>query len=367
MKVLDIILSASLIAMSGVTAAPIRSRAPSIPKHALIGYLHCSFANGSGYIKMADVPDNWDIIELAFGEPKSPTSGDIRFNRCPESECPGIESDEEFMAAIKDKQAQGKKVLLSIGGANGQVQLTTSGAADKFVSSVSEIIDKWGLDGLDVDFEGHSLSLDEDDSDFENPTTPVVVSLISALKSLKSKYGDSLVLTMAPETFFVQLGYQNYGGGSGQDPRAGAYLPVIHAMRDALTVLQVQNYNSGPITGLDDQFHTMGSADFPIAMTDMLKAGFPVATTGKTFPGLREDQIAVGLPAATQAGNGFISPSEVHKVLDCLTTNSTCGGYTLRGEASPGLRGLMTWSINWDGYYDWEFMNENGNYLDGPP
>ena len=27
-----------------------------LPKHALIGYLHASFANGSGYLRMADVP-----------------------------------------------------------------------------------------------------------------------------------------------------------------------------------------------------------------------------------------------------------------------------------------------------------------------
>src|SRR4051812_37942344 len=42
--------------------------ATGIPKHALIGYLHSSFANGSGYIRMADVPADWDIIDLAFGE-----------------------------------------------------------------------------------------------------------------------------------------------------------------------------------------------------------------------------------------------------------------------------------------------------------
>lgn len=57
--------------------------------------------------------------------------------------------------------------------------------------------------------------------------------LIAALKTLKARYGDDFVLTMAPETFFVQLGYQYYGTGKwgGQDPRAGAYLPVIHALR----------------------------------------------------------------------------------------------------------------------------------------
>ena len=32
---------------------------------------------------MADVPASWDIINLAFGEPTSVTSGDIRFRQCP--------------------------------------------------------------------------------------------------------------------------------------------------------------------------------------------------------------------------------------------------------------------------------------------
>src|SRR5439155_2538889 len=209
------------------------------------------------------------------------TSGDIRFNRCSASECPNVESDADFLAAIRAKQAQGKKVLISIGGQNGQVQLTSTGARDTFVRSVSAIIDRWGLDGLDIDFEGHSLSLNNGDTDFRNPTTPVIVNLISALRTLKARYGSRFVLTMAPETFFVQVGFQFYGGAStGGDNRTGSYLPVIHAMRDALTVLHVQDYNSGPVMGLDGQFHNIGNADFHIAMTDMVKAGFTVANTG---------------------------------------------------------------------------------------
>ncbi|MBO2451184.1 glycoside hydrolase family 18 protein [Actinomadura barringtoniae] len=338
-----------------------------LAKHALIGYLHASFANGSGYIRMADVPSAWDIIDLAFGEPTSPTSGDVRFNRCPASECPNVESDADFIAAIRAKQAQGKKVLISIGGQNGQVQLTTTAARDTFVSSVSAIIDKYGLDGLDVDFEGHSLYLDAGDTDFANPTTPVIVNLISALKTLKAKYGSKFVLTMAPETFFVQVGYKFYGGAGGGDNRTGAYLPVIHALRDALTVLHVQDYNSGPVTGLDEQWHNVGNADFHIAMTDMVKAGFTVAGTGHRFPGLRADQIAFGLPAATSAGNGYTSPAQVQQALNCLAKGQDCGGYTLRGGTSPAIRGLMTWSINWDRYFNWEFMNSHEPFLNALP
>ncbi|MGH8881554.1 MAG: glycosyl hydrolase family 18 protein, partial [Stackebrandtia sp.] len=156
-----VLAAGALLATSAATQAEAEPAAPAdVPKHALVGYLHASFANGSGYTRMSDVPDEWDIIDLAFGEPTTATSGEIQFELCPSDECPNVESTEEFIAAIKDKQAAGKKVLLSIGGEKGQVQLTTEAARDAFVSSVSAIIDKYGLDGLDVDFEGHSLYLD---------------------------------------------------------------------------------------------------------------------------------------------------------------------------------------------------------------
>ncbi|MFI1015700.1 chitinase [Streptomyces sp. NPDC020965] len=335
-----------------------------LPAHALVGYLHSSFANGSGYTRMADVPDSWDVINLAFGEPTSVTSGDIRFSLCPVAQCPNVESPAEFKAAIKAKQAAGKKVLISIGGQNGQVQLASTGARDAFVTSVSKIIDEYGLDGLDIDFEGHSLSLNTGDTDFRAPTTPVIVNLIAAVKSLKAKYGPDFVLTMAPETFFVQLGYQFYGSGpwGGQDPRAGSYLPVIHALRDDLTLLHVQHYNSGPIMGLDNQFHTMGNADFHIAMADMMLTGFPVAgNQSRIFPALRAEQVAIGLPASNQAGGGYTSPADVTKTLDCLTKKVNCGSYATHGTW-PALRGLMSWSINWDRYNQFVFSRNFDAY-----
>ncbi|MFE6224452.1 chitinase [Streptomyces sp. NPDC057854] len=356
--------SARSTAVTATTTSGGGNPGGQLPARALVGYLHASFANGSGYTRMADVPDSWDVINLAFGEPTSVTSGDIRFSLCPQTECPNVESPADFKAAIKAKQAAGKKVLISIGGQNGQVQLATTAARDAFVTSVSKIIDEYGLDGLDIDFEGHSLSLQTGDTDFRNPTSPVIVNLIQAVKTLKAKYGSRFVLTMAPETFFVQLGYQFYGSGpwGGQDPRAGAYLPVIHALRDDLTLLHVQDYNSGPIMGLDNQYHSMGGADFHIAMTDMLLAGFPVAgNADRFFPGLRPDQVAIGLPASTQAGNGHTTPAEVNKALDCLTKKQNCGTYQTRGTWSS-LRGLMTWSINWDRFNNWEFSRNFDAY-----
>lgn len=334
-----------------------------LPAHALVGYLHASFANGAGYLPIAQVPAAWNVIDLAFAD--SAGNGDIVFNRCSVTDCPTAESDADFIAGIKAQQAAGKKVLISIGGANGEVQLTSPQDATNFVTSVEAIIDKWGLNGVDIDFENQSLSLNQGDADFKNPTTPVIVNLISALHQLKAHYGANFVLTMAPETFFVQLGFQFYGPGPNnlQDPRAGAFLPVIYAMRNDLTLLHVQDYNSGPIMGLDNQFHTMGGADFHIAMTDMLLTGFPVAgNTANMFPALAPSQVAIGTPANSNAGNGWVPDATLDQALDCLTKGTSCGSYAIHG-VHPDLRGLMTWSINWDHFNGYDFMNNFTGYF----
>ncbi|WP_017595502.1 chitinase [Nocardiopsis potens] len=359
--------AAALLAASLAPApAAAEPAAPApLPDRVLAGYLHASFANGSGWVDLADVPDQWDIIHLAFAEPTSPTSGELEFELCPAAECPGVPTEQEFTAQIDAAQARGKKVVLSVGGQNGQVSLETPAARDAFVRSASAIIDRYGLDGIDIDFEGHSLYLDEGDTDFRSPTTPVITNLIGALRDLTGRYGPDFVLTMAPETFFVQVGHQFYGRGEwgGADPRAGAYLPVIHALRDRLTLLHVQHYNSGPVMGLDGRYHTMGTADFHQAMADMVLTGFPVGgDAAQVFPPLDPGQVAIGLPASPYAGNGHTPVAEVRSAWDCLTTGTGCSGYT-PARAHPGLRGLMAWSINWDRYGGDEFATEHGRHL----
>jgi chitinase len=85
------------------------------------------------------------------------------------------------------------------------------------------------------------------------------------------------------------------------------------------------------------------------------------------FPALREDQTAFGTPAAVSAGNGFTSVADVQTAVRCLVFNTGCGSYTLRSGLNPNFRGLMTWSINWDRFYGWEFMNNHEPFLNGLP
>lgn len=334
----------------------------AVSSKTIVGYWH-NFDNGSGFIKLRDVSTKFDVINVSFAEPISGvTNGTIGFT-------PYNYTDADFKADVAYLQSLGKKVIISIGGANGQVQLSTTSARDNFVNSVTAIIEKYGFDGLDVDFEGHSLYLNSGDNDFKNPTTPVIVNLISALRTINNHFGtDNFYLTMAPETFFVQLGYTFYGGSCiSCDNRAGAYLPVIEATRDILDWVQVQNYNSGPITGLDNQYHNMGSADFHVAMVDMLLAGFPIAgNSNQFFTGLRPDQVLLALPANANAGGGFTSTAEVQKALDAIIKGIQLPSYQMRSSTSgfQNFRGLMTWSINWDKYNNFEFSNSHRAYLD---
>jgi chitinase len=334
-----------------------------VPRHVLVGYWH-NFDNGSGFIPLSEVSTAWNVIEVAFAEPtSSSTDGTIGFT-------PYESSDADFIQEVDYLHSLGDKVLISIGGANGQVELETSQARQNFVQSMIHIIEKYHFDGMDIDFEGHSLHLDDGDTDIKNPTTPVIVNTIAAIRAIHDHFGSDFVLTMAPETFFVQLGYSFYGGNCiSCDTRAGAFLPVIYNLRDILSWLQVQDYNSGPITGLDDQYHTMGNADFHVAMLDMLLAGFPVAGTNETFPPLRPDQVVLGVPASTHAGNGYVSPAGLQKALDYVIRGKSFGGYALRSDPADNadFRGVMAWSINWDAFGNFDFTNGMRPYIDGLP
>lgn len=341
-----------------VTTSAAGGPAP-LPGKVLVGYWH-NFVNGAGFLPLRDVSTNFDVIHVAFAEPAD-NSGKIEFT-------PYQYTDAAFKEDVAYLQSLGKKVTLSIGGQNGHVELTTPAARDRFVQSVIAIIEKYGFDGLDIDFEGQSLYLNQGDTDLERPTTPAVIHLIDALRAIHDHFRAEFLLTMAPETFFVQVGYTNYGAGQwGGDRRAGAYLPVIHALRDIIAWVQVQHYNSGPVTGLDNRFYSMGSADFHVAMADMLVTGFPLAKDpNRLFPGLRPDQVVIGLPADSQAGNGYTSAAEVHKALDYLIKGRAFGGsYSLRNPSGyPELRGLMTWSINWDRFNRFGFSDPHRAYLD---
>lgn len=302
----------------------------------LIGYWHNWNDGAAPYLELSEVDPRYTIIEISFAVPAAGTTYNMVFE-------PAETSPSLFLADIAALHAQGRKVLISMGGANATVQLNSDGERDQFVISMLSIMAAYDFDGLDIDLEGSSVT-------FAGGTisTPIGASLnrlIDAVNDIADAFeaanGVAMMLTMAPETAYVQGGQSAFGG------IWGAYLPIIDALRERLDILQVQLYNSGSMYGIDGAIYTQGTADFIVSQTEALLQGFN--TSGGSFAPLPPEKVAIGLPACpSAAGGGYTDPAVVAAAVNYLRgTGPQPGSYTRIGTY-PSLRGLMTWSINWD-------------------
>ncbi len=302
----------------------------------VVGYWH-SFDNKiSTVVKLRDVPCYYNVINISFLEGASPSDPTVVFRL-------EVQTEEELISDIKICKARGQKILASIGGANGAIHLPDEAAKNKFINSLYTLIDKFGFEGLDIDIEGGAVVLAGGDNNYKSPTTPVIKNLISACQIIKAKYGSNFWITAAPEVAYVQGGITAYGGVW------GAYLPIFYGLRNELNYVHVQYYNAGGNTGSDGNSYNQATADFIVAMSDMLLSGFKLPN-GQTFEPLREDQVAFGLPATTGAApaGGYLALAEVTKALNYLTKGVSFGGKYKLTKSFPNLRGIMTWSVNWD-------------------
>ena len=135
---------------------------------------------------------------------------------------------------------------------------------------------------------------------------------------------------------------------------------MINALRDKTSYVHVQLYNSSPITGLDGTSYNMGTKEGIVAMCEMLLKGFHVGAyyTNSTdestyFAPLRPDQVVIGVPSSqSAAGSGQVTNEVLQSAFTELNNNY------------PGIRGIMSWSINWDSSQNKNtFVNENAEFL----
>jgi GH18 family chitinase len=268
---------------------------------------------------------------------------------------------------IKFLRDKGIPVIVSIGGQNGHVELQTVAQKNIFVNGLKAIINQYNFDGIDIDFEGGSMNFGagalKDFSYASISAYPKLKNIVDAFKEIKASYGSGFILTSAPETYYVQVGYSVYGDG------AGSFLPVIDNLRNELDLLMVQLYNTGSVSALDNVAYSQATPDFLVSMSDMMIKGFNVASTGYHFNGLPASKIVIAIPACAGAApaGGYLTPQKGIQAFNYLRYGTTFSGrtYTMQSAPQPGLRGVMTWSINWDaacgtGY---EFSNAYANYF----
>ncbi|TMQ89941.1 carbohydrate-binding protein [Actinomadura soli] len=313
-------------ASTAVTSTTSGCVSSALPKHFLTGYWH-DFVNQARPLKLSQVPDQYDVVAVAFGESTS-RFGEVSFRVDPGlASAVGGYTDEQFKADVKALQAKGKKVILSVGGEKGAIWVGNSSAASLFTESMSAIIAEWGFDGVDIDL--------------ENGISPQYMG--QALRALRAKVGNEMIITMAPQTVDMQS-------------TGGAYFQLALAIKDILTVVHMQYYNSGTMLGCDQGVYSQGTLNFMTALACI-----------QLENGLRPDQVALGLPAgAGAAGGGVVQPGLVNNALDCLAKGTNCGSFK-PSKTYPDIRGAMTWSINWDVTNGGRFAGTVGPHLDTLP
>jgi len=321
--------------------------------HQLIGYW-AGYGSAGSTIPLREVSPQWDIVIVAFSTPdKNAPEGSMQF-RTPA----GLDTA-QFKADIAFLQSQGRKVMISLGGGGQHFTLADPKRVPNFVSTVTRIVTEYGFDGVDVDFESPSLSIAPGDTDFRNPTTPSIVNLISALRQLRQHFGPQFLLSLVPEGTQIPAGYPSYGG------QFGSYVPIAHALRDILTFMDTQSYNTPPLQGLDGEIYQPGTVDYHAAMTDLLLHGFPVGgDPAQVFPPMPASKIAVGFL------NGDTTPAIVSQAMDYLITGKAPAGakYRLRQpKGYPGLIGAMFWTIDADRRANYNYSNIVGPQLHALP
>jgi len=324
-----------------------------LPSKIILGYAHSWENTAAPFLYFSQIKGSkFNVVDYAFVETVNRdgytpilTTNDARYLTN------GVFDKQLLKNDIKSLRDSGVPVIVSIGGQNGHVVLENVTQKNIFVSGLKAIIDEYQFDGVDIDFEGGSMNFSagglRDISYAGISAYPRLKNVVDAFKELKAYYGPGFLLTAAPETQYVQGGYTTY------TDTFGSFLPIIQNLRNELDLLAVQLYNTGGENGLDGQYYgTAKKANMVTALTDMIIKGYNIASTGMHFDGLPASKVLIALPACpSAAGSGYLTPTEGINAMDYLRngTNFTGRTYTMQpGGPYPSLRGLMTWSVNWD-------------------
>lgn len=303
-----------------------KDKKTGLASHVITGYWQ-NFDNGAKCLKISDVPKGYNLIAVAFAD-STATPGKVTF-RLDDTLCRrlGGYTKKEFIKDIKAAKKKGQRVVISVGGENGNVSVSNEKEAKAFADSVYKLMKEYGFDGVDIDLE-HGIS---------------AKYMEKALRQLSKKAGESLIITMAPQT----LDMQN---------TKTEYFKLALKIKDILTIVNTQYYNSGSMLGADGKVYSQGGVDFLTAL-----AAIPLEK------GLRPDQVGIGVPASVKgAGSGYVSPAVVNKALECLAKGKKGGSYKTK-KKYPKLRGAMCWSINWDAANSYKFLKKVQPTVEGLP
>jgi len=264
-------------------------------------------------------------FELSLGDPSNNTG--TSFSKA---------AVKEYIAKTK---AQGRKVLVSLGGAEFDLKIQSAPDADKYKDQVSAIITEYGFEGLDIDIESSLINRQQIDVNLFATRTLEIVNNFKA-------QGIEFWLTAAPEWPYL-IPY-TYGSApySSHPLASDFYKNLINKIGiDNFNYIWPQTYNQGSangVTGYDKLKVTPGNGmdKFLAAMAWAGTTSEGFSSNGSTGVLIPSEKFVLGIPATDGAagGNGLYTVTEqkIKNAWDQMQSENT------------QISGFMNWSADWD-------------------
>ncbi|MGR5557158.1 immunoglobulin-like domain-containing protein [Vibrio fortis] len=331
----------------GIVALPGMANASSTPMTnpnggVVVGYWH-NWCDGAGYkggnapcVTLDAVNPMYNIVNVSFMKVYDVAEGRIpTFKLDPTI---GL-SEQQFINQISELNQQGRSVLIALGGADAHIELKT-GDETAFAEEIIRLTEKYGFDGLDIDLEQAAVTA------ADNQT--VIPAALRLVKDHYREQGKNFLITMAPEFPYLTAG--------------GKYVPYIDNLEGYYDWINPQFYNQGGDgiwvegVGWIAQNNDELKEEFIYYISDSLSNG----TRG--FHKIPHNKLVFGIPSNIDAAaTGYVQePQDLYSAFEQLS------------EQGQPLRGVMTWSVNWDmgtnaqgQEYNETFINDYGPFIHG--
>ncbi|MCP3965373.1 MAG: hypothetical protein GY750_16380 [Lentisphaerae bacterium] len=249
---------------------------------------------------------------------------------------------EQVKTFVENTEAQGRKVIVSLGGALSHYTMKTEADKNNFVQQVKAIVDEYGFKGLDIDLEGSATGSDS------ALLGEAVMEVVSSYRS----QGIDFWLTAAPEWCYITPFTYGSGQWASHSLAGTFYKDLISAIGiDNFTYIWPQTYNQGPANGVtgpekgSDGYYTkitpvegMGKFLNAMAWATSTEEGFQANGAIGVF--IPKDKLALGIPATEGAAGGemtYIATPELIK-----------SAYSQIISNNGDIAGFMNWSVDWD-------------------
>lgn len=278
----------------------------SMPDKVLGGYWMKWHSSNS--VRLADIDPRYNVVYLAFAMGQHGT-GALHFRQ-------SVQPQNQFRADVETLHDRGTRIVLSIGGQDGYVDLSTPQRRQEMVDSLIRIHrEEVPFDGIDWDIEAVPLDVE---------------GAVEVSRQLKAHFGPDFAITLAPP-----------GGDRAE------YQVLAQQLGDDLDYIGVQYY------------------DYPTSSQAERLSGVQHRTRELIDKyGISENQIVIGMAVVDEGSRRYATgdgPSHL------WTVESSLEGWNQLQAQYPGLRGVYLWEISSDARLGGSWVNGlAGEVTDSP-